>query len=164
MSLTLGNGGTTRARLPKVSEDEDSLAGMLTKGVLELVADWYSRNLVTEVKKGKYERAQQGLHNNQAPFGCDKIDKHSLTINPHEAGGIRIGFETYSRGGRSDVEVSHLLNSKVYRTKQGKLFSKEMMRDMLQNRTYLGYIRYKGHSRKSNGARDTSTETQWFKG
>ena len=64
----------------------------------------------------------------------------------------------------SDTEVARLLNSKGYRTKQGRLFSKEMVRDMLQNRTYLGEIRYKGYRRKSNGCRDTSTETQWCYG
>jgi len=146
------------------SEDSDGPVGALMEGIMESVADWYSRNLATEVKKGKYERAQQGLHNNQPPFGYDKNDKHILVINPHEAGGVRLAYETYARGGYSDTELARLLNSKGYRTKQGRLFSKEMVRDMLQSRTYLGEIRYKGYRRKSNGARDVSTETQWFKG
>lgn len=146
------------------SEDSDGPIGALMEGIMESVADWYSRNLATEVKKGKYERAQQGLHNNQAPFGYDKNDKHALVINPHEAGGVRLAFESYARGGFSDTEIARLLNSKGYRTKQGHLFSKEMVRDMLQSRTYLGEIRYKAYRRKANGGRDLSTETQWFKG
>ncbi len=68
------------------------------------------------------------------------------------------------RVGWSDTEIARLLNGKGFRTIQGKLFSKEMIRDFLQSRTYLGYIRYKGYRKKSNGSRDVSTETQWFKG
>src|SRR3989304_4907198 len=51
------------------SEDSDGPMGALVEGIMESVADWYSRNLATEVAKGKFERSQQGLHNNQAPFG-----------------------------------------------------------------------------------------------
>lgn len=146
------------------SEDSEGPIGALMEGIMESVADWYSRNLATEVKKGKYERAQQGLHNNQAPFGYDKTKEKTLVINPHEAEGARLAFETHAQGAWSDTEIARLLNSKGYRTKQGRLFSKEMIRDFLQNRTYLGYIRYKGYRRKANGSRDVSTETQWFKG
>jgi site-specific DNA recombinase len=146
------------------SEDSDGPVGALMEGIMESVADWYSRNLATEVKKGKLERAQQGLHNNQAPFGYDKTEEKTLVVNPHEAQGVRLAFETYAPGGWSDTGIARLLNSQGYRTKQGKLFSKEMIRDFLQNRTYLGYIRYKGYRKKANGSRDVSTETQWFQG
>jgi len=146
------------------SEDSDGPIGALMEGIMESVADWYSRNLASEVKKGKYERAQQGFHNNQAPFGYDKSDEKTLVVNPHEAEGVRLAYETYATGKSSYTEVARLLNSKGYRTKQGKLFSTEMIRDMLQSRTYLGEIRYKGYRKKSNGSRDVSTETLWFKG
>jgi hypothetical protein len=75
-----------------------------------------------------------------------------------------LAYETYATGKSSYTEVVRLLNSKGYRTKQGKLFSTEMIRDMLQSRTYLGEIRYKGYRKKANGSRDVSTETLWLKG
>ena len=124
------------------SEDSDGPIGALMEGIMEAVADWYSRNLSTEVAKGKRERAEQGFHNNQAPVGYDKGPEHSLALNPHEAEGIRLAFETYEKEHWSDTRIARLLNSEGYRTKQGKLFSKEMIRDLLQNRTYLGSIRY----------------------
>lgn len=146
------------------SEDSDGPIGALMEGIMESVADWYSRNLATEVAKGKRERAQQGYQNNQPPAGYDKAEDGSLTINPHEAEGIRLAFETYQQSGWSDTEIARLLNREGYRTKQGKLFSKEMMRDLLQNRTYLGYVRYQQLQKKSNGSRDVSADTQWYKG
>ncbi len=146
------------------SEDSDGPIGALMEGIMESVADWYSRNLATEVAKGKRERAQQGYQNNQPPAGYDKAEDGTLTINPHEAEGIRLAFETYQQSGWSDTEIARALNSKGYRTKQGKLFSKEMIRDLLQNRTYLGFIRYQQLQKKSNGSRDVSADTQWYKG
>ncbi|MCB0079378.1 MAG: recombinase family protein, partial [Caldilineaceae bacterium] len=46
------------------SEDSDGPMGALIEGIMESVADWYSRNLATEVAKGKKERSLQGKHNN----------------------------------------------------------------------------------------------------
>ncbi len=57
------------------SEDSDGPMGALIEGIMESVADWYSRNLGAEVVKGKKERSHQGLHNNQAPFGMLPADE-----------------------------------------------------------------------------------------
>jgi DNA invertase Pin-like site-specific DNA recombinase len=46
------------------SEDSDGAIGALIEGIMESVADWYSRNLSNETTKGKRERALQGYHNN----------------------------------------------------------------------------------------------------
>ena len=54
------------------SEDSDGPMGMLIEGIMESVAEWYSRNLAAETAKGKLQRARQGLLNNRAPLGYDK--------------------------------------------------------------------------------------------
>ncbi len=69
----------------ELSQDEDSLAGMLTEGMLELVAEWYSKNLSEETRKGKREKALQGRHNNIAPFGYEKRTDGVLVIVEIEA-------------------------------------------------------------------------------
>lgn len=148
----------------ELSEDEDSLAGMLTEGVLELVAEWYSRNLSTETKKGKREKAFQGKHNNLPPFGYDKTKEGVLTINEHEAEGVRLAFDEYSAGKYSDREIAKLLNDRGFHSKTGMPFGREMVRPMLQNRTYLGEIRYTSYRKQGNGRRDKSVPVEWFKG
>ncbi len=60
------------------------MIGALIEGIMECVADGYSRNLANEVKKGKKERSLQGFHNNQAPFGYDKGKQKILIRNDHE--------------------------------------------------------------------------------
>ena len=59
------------------SEDSDGAIGALIEGIMECVAEWYSRNLAEETTKGKHERAMQGYHNNQPPYGMDKNEEKS---------------------------------------------------------------------------------------
>jgi hypothetical protein len=78
-----------------------------------------------------------------------KAEDTTLVINAHEVEGARLAFGTYGQGGHSGTDTTRLLNGKGYRSKTGKLFSNETIRDLLQNRTHLGYIRYTESSRVS---------------
>ena len=75
------------------SEDSDGPIGALIEGIMESVADWYSRNLATEVAKGKKERSNQGLHNNQAPFGYKKNEDKVLVADENELPGLRLAYQ-----------------------------------------------------------------------
>lgn len=116
--------------------DGDDANAFLMRAIQAAIAEWYSRNLSNETKKGKQERARQGLHNNQAPFGYDKVEG-KLVVNPHEAVGVLMAFQLYAEGKYSDADIARALNEKGFRTKRGNPFSKETVRSMLQNRTYL---------------------------
>jgi site-specific DNA recombinase len=146
------------------SEDSDGPIGALIEGIMESVAEWYSQNLATEVAKGKLERARQGLHNNQAPFGYCKDENGVLVAHPEQAPGVQLAYEKYATGDYSDVKIAWLLNEHGYRSTTGRLFSKDTIRDLLQNRTYLGYVKYQAHQRNSNGSRSYKAEAQWFDG
>ena len=56
------------------SEDSDGALGALIEGIMESVADWYSRNLAQETVKGKRERAAQGFHNNQPLYVVEAFE------------------------------------------------------------------------------------------
>ncbi|GIL14735.1 MAG: recombinase RecD [Chloroflexota bacterium] len=146
------------------SEDSDGALGALIEGIMESVADWYSRNLAQETVKGKRERAAQGYHNNLPPFGTDKSKDGVLLPNDHELKGLTLAFELYSTGNKSDNDIARELNERGYRTKAGKLFSTEMVRDMLQNRTYLGFVKYQPYQRHADGRRSWAGKVEWFPG
>ena len=74
------------------SEDSDGPLGALIEGIMEFVADWYSRNLAAETSKGKAERSRQGLHNNQAPFGMKKNEDKVLVPDENELPGLQPGI------------------------------------------------------------------------
>ncbi|MFC1961004.1 recombinase family protein, partial [Chloroflexota bacterium] len=146
------------------SEDSDGPIGALIEGIMEAVADWYSRNLATEVAKGKLQRAREGYHNNGAPFGYDKTEERLLVINEAEAEALVMAYEWYATGQYSDTEVARKLNEHGFQSKTGRRFSKETIRDLLQNRTYLGKVKYQEYQRNSDGSRNYRAAVQWFEG
>ena len=146
------------------SEDSDGAAGILIEGAIESVADWYSRNLSGETAKGKKERARQGYHNNRAPFGMDKDDNGVLIPDEQELPGLRLAYELYASGDFSDNDVARRLNSEGYLSKTGRRFSTDTVRDMLQNRTYLGYVKYQEYARNADGSRSYKAKIEWFEG
>ncbi len=146
------------------SEDGDGPMGALIEGIMESVADWYSRNLAAEVAKGKKERSNQGMHNNRAPFGMKKDEDKVLVPDPEELPGLIMAFREYATGNYSDRAIAHLLNDAGYSSKTGRPFSKDTVRDILQNRTYLGEIKYQKYKRNSDGSRSYDAEVHWFEG
>jgi site-specific DNA recombinase len=146
------------------SEDSDGAIGALIEGIMECVAEWYSRNLSEETTKGKKERATQGYHNNRAPFGYDKNEDKMLIPNDQERVGLLMAFELYATGVYSDDEVARELNKQGYRSKTGRPFSTDTVRDILQNRNYLGYVKYQQYHEHTNGSRSWANPVEWIKG
>jgi site-specific DNA recombinase len=146
------------------SEDSDGEMGILFETAVQQYADWYSRNLAAETAKGKRERARQGYHNNHPPFGMDKTDEGILYPNEAELEGLLKAFELYATGAYSDNQIARFLNDSGYTNKTGSRFSTDTVRDLLQNRTYLGYTKYQPYQRNADGSRSYKADIHWFEG
>jgi DNA invertase Pin-like site-specific DNA recombinase len=146
------------------SEDSDGPTGALVEGMMESMADWYSKNLADEVAKGKKERSRQGYHNNGAPFGMKKNKDKILIPDEAEIIGLRLAFTLYATDEYSDNEIATILNEQGYKTKCGRPFSKDTVRDMLQNQIYLGKVSYQQCLRTADGARTWTAPVEWFDG
>lgn len=125
--------------------------GGLALTLLGGLAQFYSDNLSQETKKGWHERRAQGLYCGLLPFGAMKdedgipvpdmreVDNGAGAVRNHE--GLMLAFqETIDKG---DREVAMLLNSRGYRTtgnRGANLFSRDTVRDMLQNRFYIAEL------------------------
>lgn len=120
------------------------------------LAELYSDNLSQETKKGWHERRKQGLYCGALPFGAmkgegkvpvpdnrereTKIDGETITLRNYD--GLEMAFELAGQG-KSDREIAVTLNSRGYRTTGThgpRLFSKDTVRGLLQNRFYIGEI------------------------
>ena len=78
---------------------EDSPIGFFQEGLLELLAEYYVKNLSKEVKKGHIERASQGLHNGSVPFGYySNKSSGPLLIKEDETETVRLIYEKYLAG------------------------------------------------------------------
>ncbi len=128
--------------------DYSTPAGKFMLAMQGGLAELYSDNLSEECKKGWGERKAQGLYCGLLPFGATKgddgvpipetmeVDNGVSTVRNYD--GLMLAFaETV---GRSDREIAMLLNSRGYRTTMGRPFSKDTVRDMLQNRFYVGEL------------------------
>ena len=147
------------------SEDSDGPIGALIEGIMESVAEWYSRNLGAEVRKGVKERHNQGIHNRQPPFGYHRgEDKKALVVNAEEAEGVRLAFNAYATGEYSYTTVADLLNEHGYRSTSGCLFSRYTVREILRNRIYLGEVRYQETRWNTDGTRSFDAPVEWNDG
>jgi site-specific DNA recombinase len=153
---TLHNLESLGVALVSASEQFDFTTpmGRVMLTMLAAFAQWYLDNLSAETAKGKRARAEAGLWNGAVPFGYQvdyKKDGGDGLAYPDEEAveGVRMAFELCAAGMHSDADVAQALNEAGYRP-QGRgeralrLFSKDTVTMMLQNRFYLGEVQYKG--------------------
>lgn len=119
---------------------DDTPENVILESVLEGMAEYYSKNLSREVKKGKKENILKGLYDGGSPpLGYD-VNKETqrFIINEHEATAVRLIFERFSAG-IGYGSIAEELNNKGYKTKKyNRPFTKYSFNDLLKNRKYIG--------------------------
>ena len=87
--------------LLSVSEHiDDTAQGQFMVGIMGSCAQFYSRNLSSEIKKGQRETALQGKHVGGCPplgYDVDPVTRRYV-VNESEAAIVRIIFEQYAEG------------------------------------------------------------------
>jgi len=109
-------------------------------------AELYSRMLSMRVKGGLLEKAHQGRWVGTIPIGYDRAVDGSLRPNA-DAPVIRLAFELYASGHYSMSDLAHELNMRGFTAKHHSIrqpFVRSSIRNILQRRVYLGYVRCAG--------------------
>lgn len=80
--------------------------------------------------------------------------------DPVQAEGVRYAFALYATGKYSFLEIAHTLNERGYRlaNRTVNVFGEHTVRDMLQNRFYLGETSY------GQGKGGRNVEREWYEG
>src|SRR6266700_358593 len=93
---------------------EDTASGRLVEGIHALMAEFYSANLATEVKKGMRQKVQIGGWTHRAPLGYinrkESIEGRRIAYvepDPNRAPLIRLAFEMYATG---EHTIEHILD------------------------------------------------------
>jgi len=160
-------------------DDDDSPYTAMMEQMLAVFSAFYSKNLSSETKRGKYQRVVNGEFNGSVPpLGYDLVtvmegtpDRPAgLYINPELAAIVLRAFERYATARYSDSEIAQWMNEQpviqALRANK-KPIGKEMVRDMLQNRTYLGYVAYcetEYNGTLGQGKRNSRHRRVWFEG
>ena len=130
--------------------DLGSVAGKVLIAVLAAMAEGYIDNLSAETKKGKRQRAKEGLSNASiTPYGYQRTEAGEIVPDAYEAEAIRMAFKAYASGKYSDAQVAALLNDAGFVPRGishwGKrlAWSKDTITDTLKNVFYIGKVKHR---------------------
>ena len=151
-----------RRQISVVSMNEqvdESPAGSLLEGIIEVIDEFYSANLSQDTMRGMKENATRGFRNGgAAPFGYKRevmhiagVPKSTLAINDREAQIVARAFELACLGNGAKL-VARILNAEGLKTRTGKTFSATGVNHILRNEVYTGTLVWNKYS-KNSGSR-----------
>lgn len=145
------------AELVSVSENIDQTpSGLLLHGIMSSIAEFYSRNLATEIIKGSVQKAKNGGTPNRAPLGYLNVrhiengyEVRTVEVDPERGPLMAWAFAAYATGEWTTRRLVDELNRRGLTTKPGprtpsKPLSDAQLHSLLRHPYYMGVVRYKG--------------------
>ena len=136
---------------------DDTPAGRFLVNVMGAHAAMYSEQLAAEVKKGMYQRVEEGGWCGVAPVGYknireDGLRKNEAKIIPEEpqATMVRRAFEIYATAEYSTRELGPRMAELGLRSRRGLALTPGQMQHILANPIYRGRVRWGGIERAGN--------------
>ena len=153
--LALKDAGVT---LVSATENIDETpSGMLLHGIMSSIAEFYSRNLATEVVKGLSQKAAQGGTVTKAPIGYRNIgvrddfgrEVRTVEIDEERARLVRWAFQVFASGDWTTSQLHQELVARGLTTaasprRPSRPIGKSSVHRMLTNPYYKGSVRYQG--------------------
>ena len=121
---------------------EDSPIGFFQEGMLELLSEYYVKNLSQEVKKGQREKISQGKVCNMLPYGYRNISGDAIVIED-QADVVRKIYELYNDG-YGTFHIYNYLNDIGVPTLKHGLWNTSQINYILRNETYIGALKWAG--------------------
>ena len=158
-----------RRQIAVVSMNEqvdDSPAGSLLEGIIEVIDEFYSANLSQDTLRGMKENTQRGYRNGgTAPFGYRRrvvyvggVPKFTLAPDEGESHVVVRAFELASLG-RGAKAIAQTLNAEGFKTRTGRTFSATGINHILRNEAYIGTLVWNKRS-NSSGMRRKQRESE----
>ena len=145
------------AQLVSVSENIDETpSGLLLHGIMSSIAEFYSRNLATEIIKGSTQKAKKGGTPFRAPLGylntreiVDDREIRIVTLDPVRAKLIRLAFTLYATGQFSLSELAAILEERGLRSRKtrrcaARPLGTNRLSALLRNDYYMCVVHYNG--------------------
>ena len=113
-------------------------SGIITTGLLETFAEYFSAQLSEKVTRGMYQNANKCKYNGGNITMGYRIDENQhYQIDPATAPIIKEIFERYAEG-ETTVAITSDLNARGIKTTKGKAFTKNSLQHILRNERYTG--------------------------
>ena len=112
--------------------------GVLIEGLMEAMAEYYSRQLSQNIQRGMDYNAQHALYNGHKLFGYD-VDRSTKKYvpDPNTAPFVQWAFGEYASG-KPLKTIAEEMNAQGLRTPRNAKFGVNMLNKMLKNRAYIG--------------------------
>jgi site-specific DNA recombinase len=143
-------------QLVSVTENiEETASGRLVEGIHALMAEFYSANLASEIRKGMTQKAKMGGWPTKAPVGYLHVrDKTAgkeiakVIFDPERASLVRAAFSLYSTGEYSILELQATMHARgltsPHARRPGAPISASKLAEMLANPFYVGVVEWGG--------------------
>lgn len=119
----------------------DAPESVLLEGLLESMAEFYSKQLRQNVTRGMRYNAEHCLFNGHKLLGYAVDDTRHYIPDPATAPIVQRIFTDYANG-KPMQDICNELNDAGIRTVLGKTFTVNSLRHILHNRAYIGEYRY----------------------
>ncbi len=131
---------------------DDTPAGSLLHGIMAAIAEFYSKNLSTEAKKGIKEMVKRGGTHGYAPLGylnsivrIDGREAKTVVLDPERAPHIRWLFEAYVTGEWSLTDLEAELDRRGMKSRPtasfvGSALTRSQIHRILSSEYYCGKV------------------------
>jgi len=120
---------------------DDSPESVMLEAVIEGMAEFYSKNLSRETKKGLYERARKGLSCANRPFGYDVDKSGKFVENQIQSQIVKEIFNRFCSG-QNLASIARYLSGKGIKGARGADFSYNSLKKIISNTIYCGTYTY----------------------
>lgn len=152
---TLGKMGIRLIAIADGIDTNESTCNLIAT-IKAALAEQYSVNLASEVRKGLMEAAKSCMHTGgRPPYGFKIGEDRKLEINEQTAPAVRKIFEMYLAG-MGYSKIIEWLSKHGYKTQNGNSFSKTAINAILHNEKYCGiYVYDKALPKDEDGHRNS---------
>ena len=134
-------------------------AGVLSVGMLEAIAEWYSANLSENVTRGMLDNAKKCLYNGTKVLGYTRGPDNHYAIVPEDAAIVRRIFSRYLSG-YSAAAICDELNTSGLRSSRSCPFTPQNLLRIISNERYTGTYIW-GDVRIPDGMPAIISRTDW---
>lgn len=146
--------GRNGVKLVSVMEsfDDSTAGGWLSKQMMHLINEWYSRNLAAETKSGMETNTRKGFRcGGSPPYGYRNAkktdpatgkDRTVLEVDPQESKAVEWIFSRYV-GGAGQQTIIRELVERGFIPRKSKTWNKSQISQMLGNETYRGCLTWR---------------------
>lgn len=120
---------------------DDSPESVLMETMMEGMAEFYSRQLSVNIRRGMTYNAEHALYNGYKVWGYGVDGDKHYVVDDAVAPFVVAMFTRYADG-EAMQSICNDFNEKGLRTTRGALFGVKTMNKLLKNRAYIGEYRY----------------------